>query len=152
MQPNDVFERDYVATVTRLEAKLQGLARVARIDTELTRNFWRGRIDPHAVNACRLELIVYRSQHYDITIGPETYEGRMVQSLGTFEGLLDAISSGHVITRRWRSATTGALIRVETRVSMADGSVWQDSHEHCPSSSDALEMRDHHYVAYARAH
>ena len=150
MQPNDIFERAYVKTVADLEAAMQRLAPVARIDHETTRGFWRGRVDPKAINACRFEVILYRAQKFDITIGPETYEARKITSLAVFMPILDALTHGRVITRRWSSAATGAPIKVETLVTLADGQTWQDHSDHLTSADDRLEKRDHHYVAYAR--
>ena len=150
MQPNDVFERSYVKTIAELETAMRALEPVAAIDHETTRGFWRGRVDPHAINACRFEVILYRAQMFDITLGPETYEGRKVANLAVFVPILVALAQGHVVTRRWSSTVTGAPVLTETLVSLAGGLLWQDRHELLLVASERLEKRDMHYVAYAR--
>ncbi len=150
MQPNDVFERSYVKTIAELETAMRALADVAAIDHETTRGFWRGRVDPHAINACRFEVILYRAQMFDITLGLETYEARKVESLAVFMPILQALAKGHVITRRWSSTVTGAPVLVETLVTLADGAIWQDRHELLPVASERLEKRDMHFVAFSR--
>ena len=152
MQPNDVFERAYVKTVAELEAAMARLSHVAVTDHETARDFWRGRIDPHAANACPFEVILYRAQTFDMTVGPETYEARKIDSLDVFVPILEALSHGRIITRRWSSAVSGAPVRVETLVTLPGDVIWQDHRQIAAFAADAqIERRDCHFVAYERA-
>ena len=154
MLPNDVFERQYDQAILALQASMSRLAPFALIDSEATRDFWRGRVHPFAVNACPFEIILHRRQRYDITIGPETYEERTISSVAIFAPLLEAVAGANLIVRRWKSAMSGAAVAVETLVTLADGSLWRDRRDTILGtlgSETTLVRDDQHFVPYKRA-
>lgn len=155
MLANDIFEREYAAIVEGLGTAMQRFADVAAVDIETAREFWRGRLQPAAVNACPFEIIVHRAQIVDLTIGPETYERQPIPSLGALVPLIQAIGEGRAITRRWFAQSSGAPVAVETLVRLDPETVWHNRRAILDYGLEAgaagTERRDQHYVAYRRA-
>lgn len=156
MLQDDAFRAGLRAAIGRIKESLARLTSVARIDETETASYWRIAVEPHAENACPFELIVHlERQSFDIVIGPESYEGCSIDDSALLPAMVDSIANGDVITRRWRSANTGAPYSVETIVPLADGSDWQRSRlqgpvaRAIPSASRICE--DHRYAPYARA-
>ena len=75
-------------------------------------------------------------------------------SLDLLLPLLEAITAGRVVQRRWISRATGACRAVESIVTLADGTQWRDGRttgsvaEAVPR--DETERHDHHFLPYRR--
>lgn len=156
MLPDDSFRARLRSAIGEIKARLARLASVARIDETETGGYWRIAVEPAAQNACLFELIVhFERQSFDIVIGPESYENCPIDDAALLPAMVDAIVNGDVITRRWRSANTGAPHSVDTIVPLPDGSDWHRSRLEgdlarvIPPASRVSE--DHCYAPYARA-
>lgn len=101
---------------------------------------------PAAREACAFELSLRPDQHFDIAIGPETYEDLPVSSVSLFRDLAVAISTGDVVTREILSAVTGRRLSVETRVSIGRDLVWSRSRLLAPSLPEQISYIDRHYL------
>jgi hypothetical protein len=67
---------------------------------------------------------MHRNQRCDLNIGDETYENLVTGDPARWQLILQAIAAAHVVTHRWTTTATNTLTRIETIVSLADGSVW----------------------------
>ena len=155
MLQDDTFRARLRAVIGQIKTTLARLASVARLDETETGTYWRISIEPAAANACPFELIVhFEQQLFDIVIGPESYESCPIDDGALLPAMVEAIVNGDVITRRWRSANTGAPHSVDTIVPLPDGSDWQRSRlegavaRAIPAASRISE--DHRYAPYAR--
>jgi hypothetical protein len=124
MQPLDSFARAYDAAVANLDRWVDAQKDVARVEREQTATFWRARLTPTAYNAAPVELILHRSQRCDLSIGHETYENRPTGDPARWQNVLDAISEGHATVLHWRTCATNTLAKIETVVTLADGSTF----------------------------
>lgn len=153
MLSDDVYKTRYRTTVAALEAWLDGLRPVAAIEIARDDGSWRVSVLPHSAEACPFEIVLRADQHFDIGIGPETYEDQPVETLDLFQPLLTAITRAEVVTSSWSTAATGALVMVATRVTPAQGKRWFRSRTigSIGRAADTHLIReDHHYVPYAR--
>jgi hypothetical protein len=156
MLPDDTFRARVRSAAGQIRTTLARLANVARTDETETGGYWRIAAEPAAANACPFELIVhFDRQAFDIVIGPESYESCPAEDPALLPAMVEAIVNGDVITRRWRSANTGAPHSVDTIVPLPDGSDWERSRlegtiaRAIPRASRISE--DHRYTPYARA-
>ena len=91
---------------------------------------------------------------YDFRFGVATRETdvngvamtRTLESLDRLVVMLERITDGHVIQRRWISAATGAPQSIETLVSLGQDAIWRGGSE---ANGDA-ERRDRHFLPYRR--
>jgi hypothetical protein len=155
MLPDDTYRTTYQATIRLLEQWLATQNDVAEVEVERADGSWRARVTPHAANACPFELALRTDQHYDISVGSETYEDQPVDSLSVFPELLAAITEGRVIRRQLASAATGTVRAIETIVSAGDGTEWSGRRTFngplpVPANGDMV-VHDRHYVPYTRA-
>ena len=150
MLPTDVFVRGFDKTVADMRAWLGARRGAARVEEETAPTYWRCAMSPVIAGACPVELILHRDQRFDITIGTETYEGRLIENIAVFLPLLDAIAEGRVVTRQSFSTRTGAPAGVETLVTLSHGATWTARRAGLASTDGALETRDRYYVPYDR--
>ncbi len=152
MLPDDTFRVELEHTVRAVEAWCRGLADVATFESETADSFWRMRCRPKAPSACPVEVIVRRSQVWDLDIGPETYETMAGQPLATLMPLLDAIAAGRVITRTVRSPVTGRPLSVHTIIAPGEPGEWQRARtiDEAPAGT-ATVHQDRRYVPYRQA-
>jgi hypothetical protein len=151
MLPDDTYRASYQATIRTLELWLTGQQAVADVEVSRADGSWRARVTPHAANACPFELALRTDQHYDLSIGTETYEDQPIDSLSLFPDLLEGIAAGHVISRRLASAATGTVQVIETIVSPGDGIEWSGRRTLIRAPTADVVVFDRHYVAYSRA-
>ncbi|MEQ1712669.1 MAG: hypothetical protein ABL908_14885, partial [Hyphomicrobium sp.] len=116
-------------------------------------DFWKMSVTPAVSAACPFELMLRADQHFDIVVAGELFEDQSVASLELFLPLVDAIAAGRVIQRHTESVATGASLAVETRVSLADGSLWSRTRGlpggELINAADAA-IRDRHFRPYRR--
>jgi hypothetical protein len=154
MLPTDTYRASYQATIRTLEQWLGTQQDVADVEVARADGSWRARVIPHAANACPFELALRTDQHYDLSVGSETYEDQPINNLSLFPDLLAAIAAGRVISRRFASAATGTVQAIETIVSPGDGIEWSGRRTFsstAPAESEVV-VHDRHYVAYARSY
>ena len=123
------------------------------VDDELPA-YWRLAARPHLGSACPFDLILHESAAFDVTIGPETYDGLPVSDLALFGPLLAAIAEGKVITRTWSTVGTGQVRRVETIVQPNGCEMWRQVRDEPAFAAVPLEAcvrHDRHYTPFTRA-
>jgi hypothetical protein len=151
MLPDDTYRTNYLTTIRALELWLTTQQAVADVEVARADGSWRTRVIPHAANACPFELALRADQHYDLSIGGETYEDQPIDNLALFPDLLEAIAAGQVISRRLASTSTGALQAIETIVTSGDGVEWSGRRTFAGTPAADVVIFDRHYVAYSRA-
>ena len=154
MLPNDAMYSRLRATIESLRYWVPTIADVARVAESETPAQWKVAITPNIESACPLELALGSTQRYTLTIAGESYSDRAIVSLDLFLPLLEAISEGRVVQRRWVSLATGAVRAIETIVTLADGSTWRDGRTLeavvAAIPRESTERHDRHFLPYRR--
>lgn len=151
MRPDDAYLSRLQYTITALRYWAPSIADTADIDESETADHWRLAVAPKLRAACPFELIIRADRNYDIGIAGQDYEARPVASLDLFAPLLEAITSGAVLQRRWFSTSTGLPRAIETVVILGDGRRW-----HGTDAGDAdltltgAECTNHYFLPYRR--
>ena len=153
MQPQDTFNRDFDAATAVLDRWLQSLDDVAAVDRENTQGYWRARLNPLEPNTCPAELMLSRSQTFDLDVGPEGLANQPVSGFALFLPLLQAVAGGHVVHRTWSALATGSALTSEIMVPLADGHQWSARrilNAGTVATEQTAVARDHVYVPYRR--
>jgi hypothetical protein len=154
MFSDDVYRAKLAATFENLKHQAAPLADVALIDAAASPHFIKLALVPHAPNACAVEVMVRADQLYDIALGTEFYEDCPVEDFDLFGSILQAVSTGAVIQRRYVSRATGTERAVETLVQLPGGKVWRKGHLHTPVAEAVSEAEtvfaDRSFVPYRR--
>lgn len=154
MVSDDVYRSRLELMVASLRYWVPQIKDVARVETVEADDYFRLTVAPGIFNACPFELVLRSDQHHDWSIAGETYEDLKVTSFDTFLPMVEAITEGNVVQRRWFSAVTGTERRVETIVTLEDGRFWLDGRT-LPGApaheiNGALIRLDHQFVPYHR--
>lgn len=153
MLSDDVYRSQLSRTFADLVRETATLTDVAEVTHAQTGEYVRLSLLPYAHGACPVEVMLRADQFYDIAIGSEFYEDCRIEALGTFLPLIDAITHGHVVQRRYLSAVTDAELALETLVVLPDGQTWRKGHAF-PGSPDPASERvvceDRRFVPYRR--
>jgi hypothetical protein len=107
---------------------------------------WTLSIIPKVASACPVAITLRESGRFDIVIAGEDYADRGLGSLDQIVTLLERITDGRVVQRRWVSRATGAETGVETMVALGEGLVWRNG----PEPDGGSERRDRHFLPYRR--
>lgn len=159
MLPQDQFDRRFDDLVASLTAWSDALRDAAEVATEATQTYWRLRLDPQAAGACPAEIILYRTQTYDMMIGQESYEGLPLDAIETVQQALAAIARGEVMTRMTRSAATDQLMAVTTVVGHEASPLFErtrslshplSSAAPCTAAMSEAVTHRRHYTPYRR--
>lgn len=104
---------------------------------------------PSTPGACPVELLLRNDGLFDLEVGGISYEAQELGARTALIDLLEGITAGQVIQRRFYNPATGAPVGVETRIRLPDGSYWRagDMAEMLPG---AMSVRDRHYLPYRR--
>ncbi len=124
LKPDDVFRAELALTTDHLKMWANSLHACATVELRNAPGFWSLEVAPLAQGACPFELMLRADQRYDLAIAGEYYEDRPITDISIFAGLAKSIASGHVSRVSIRSALTGALQSLETRISLSDGTYW----------------------------
>ena len=125
MQSDDQFRLAFDAAIARLAAWADTYSDSATVQTESVGQYWRLSLAPQAANACPVEVILHRdTQSFDIQLGSETYECNRIEAFEIFDQILAAVVDGRVVTRHLASANSGAVVAIETGVSLTDTADW----------------------------
>lgn len=124
MIAEDVFRSRLQATIASLRYWVPAIADAARIEQTEGHDFWKLSVFPTVAAACPFELMLRTDQQFDLSIAGEVFEDQPVSSLDLFLPLVEAITAGHLIQRATASTATAAPLSIETRVTLADGTVW----------------------------
>jgi hypothetical protein len=154
MSGEDSFRYRLWATVESLRYWAPAIADVARVDESETTASWSVVITPYVARACPMELTLKATRLFDMTIAGESYRDRSLDVLDFILPLIESVTEGRVIQRKWVSVATGAVRSVETIVTLEDGSVWTEGRTLAPVGSaipeDATERHDRHFLPYRR--
>lgn len=104
-------------------------------------------ITPRTEGGCPVAVTLAETGRLDLTIAGETYTDRALETLDQLLPLIERITEGHVVQRRWASRATGAAQGIETIVALGPGRVWRDGF--MAPGSDAFSQ-DHHFLPYRR--
>lgn len=135
------------ATVTQLRYWLPTIADVAHVSEAEQGASWQFSITPRIDGACPVAITLHETGSLDFVIAGETYEGRTLKLLDQLLPMVERITEGHVVQRRWTSPATGRLCGIETVVSLAPGQVWNAG---MTTAAGDLESHDHHFLPYRR--
>lgn len=135
------------ATVAQLRYWLPTIADVAHVSETEAAGGWRFSLVPRTSGGCPVAVTVLESGQIDFTIAGETYEGRALEKLDQLLPLVERITEGAVIQRRWSSRMTGGHLGIETIVHMGPARVWRDG---LTAASADAESHDHHFLPYRR--
>ncbi len=151
---HDVYRSRLQAVIESLRYWIPSVADAARVEELETPEFWKMIVTPRTAGGCPFELLLRSDRKFDIIIGGEIYEDLDMMPFEDFLPLVEAISQGRVVQRRWTSITTGALREVETIVTFANGSIWSRSRiEKAVADTiprEAAERNDRHFLPYRR--
>ncbi|WP_439542228.1 hypothetical protein [Hyphomicrobium sp.] len=145
--PNDFASTPVSATIEQLRYWAPTIKDVARvIESDGPGDGWTLSIVPSVVTACPVAITLQPSGRFDILIAGETYTDRALGSLDQIVALLERITDGGVVQRRWVSCATGIETGVETMVPLGTGLVWRNG----PEPDEESERRDRHFLPYRR--
>ncbi|MEZ5843026.1 MAG: hypothetical protein R3D27_04760 [Hyphomicrobiaceae bacterium] len=127
------------------------LSPFAEARTSEADGYWRLTLAPRAANACPLDLFLRFDQLVDIAIGPEVAEDLAAGDLALYPRIVSAVTEGRVVTRNRQAAATGAILGVETRITLDDGTLWHHERPtaiaHLLGAVPVIDC-DNHYVPY----
>lgn len=135
------------ATIAQLRYWMPTIADVAHVVEREEGEGWRFALTPRTEGGCPVAITLAGTGRLDLTIAGETYEDRSLDTLDQLLPLIERITEGHVIQRRWASRATGAPRGIETIVSLGPGRVWRDG---LASSEGDAFAHDHHFLPYRR--
>lgn len=153
MTDDDAFLSRLQATIAALRYWVPSVSDTARIEERDAGGTWELVVRPLFKAACPFTLKLASDHTWGLAINGVTYDGQQIETLDIFVPLVEAISEGRVVHRRWLSANTGAETKVETIIDLGNGRIWSGEHHRPgPSGSSPLEVvrRDHHFLAYRR--
>jgi hypothetical protein len=154
MHPDHAVRSRVEATVESLRYWVPTIADVARATESQSPGYWRLAMEPNVAGACPFEMTLHDDQHFDLVLGSEFYEDRVLSSLEILLPVLQSVTEGRIVQRRWFSSATGAERAVETIITLADGSVWRDGRTNETVAAaiprEATERHDHVFLPYRR--
>jgi len=134
------------ATIEQLRYWVPTIKDVAHVFEGNEDECWLLSIEPVVAAACPVALALRETGRFDIAIAGETYEDRLVGKLEELVLLLERITQGQIIQRRWVSSVTGVERGIETIILLGDGAVWRDG----PEPDGYGERHDRHFLPYRR--
>ncbi|MDX2287372.1 MAG: hypothetical protein NW217_00935 [Hyphomicrobiaceae bacterium] len=155
MHPDDMYRAQRITTITALRYWAPTVRDCAHVTEEEPGGYWRLRVIPFAAGACPFELILLEDRFYSLMLDGRGYEDMPVARLQMMVPLVEAIANGDVARGLTTSTTTGRLLAITDRVTMADGSVWTQSEvvEHgwdAGTAADDTIERIRRYLPYHR--
>ena len=152
MLPEDVFRARLDRAIAGLRQWRDAHADCVRAEEEETAGYWRLAVRPLAAGACPVEMVLHHQQTCDLAIGGEYYEDRSADEIERLLPLAEAIAAGRVLTRRQKSANTGACLAIGTHIRLPGGQVWQAERWLRPDivTPRALIREDRWYLPYRR--
>ena len=124
MSSDDVFRQHLENVIGDLERWSAGYHDVADLKISATAAYWKLSVRPFMTGACPFEILLQASRSFSLDIAGEVYEDKPFDRFDFFLHLSRAIVAGHVARIETRSALTGALETIETRVELEDGWAW----------------------------
>ena len=154
MYSDEVYRRRQEAIIAELELWSAGLRDVAAVEANATPGYWTLSVSPKMPGACAFAILLDAHQRCSLNIAGETYDDKPFDRDGFFAMLARAIVAGHVERIETRSALTGALETIETRVELEDGWAWIGERRVSPRGTRKLEgaqeIRSRRFLPYRR--
>jgi hypothetical protein len=149
----DVYHARLRAVIESLRYWMPSVADCARVEETEAAGYWKMGVTPRTQGACPFELIMRGDQRFDLMIGGETFEDLEIPFEDVMP-LVDSISAGRVVQRRWISVATAALRDVETIVTFDNGRTWTGSRSAKPvpghAHAQSCEKSDRVFLPYRR--
>ncbi|HEX2841919.1 hypothetical protein [Hyphomicrobium sp.] len=146
MTPDGYRPPSVEATIEQIRYWVPTITDVARVYEGKDDEGWLLSIEPHIDAACPVAISLKDGGRFDISIAGEHYDDRILEDLDRIVLLLERITDGKVIQRRWVSTATGAYRGMETIVTLGPGMIWRDGLE----PDGGAEHRDRHFLPYRR--
>lgn len=135
------------ATIEQLRYWVPTITDVARVAERAgSGDGWTLSIEPRVAAACPVTITLKETGRFDLVVAGERYADCALGALDQIVHLLERITDGQVIQRRWVSMATGADQGVETLVRLGSGLVWRDGAE----PDGGAEHHDRHFLPYRR--
>jgi hypothetical protein len=153
MVADDLFRSRLQATIADLRQWGATVSHATHMEQTEGHDFWKLAVTPLVHAACPFELVLRMDQKYDISIAGETYEDLPIGRLELFLPLITAIASGKAVQRHTLSASTEALLAVETLVPLPHGETWSKRREiaGAPNApTDETLINDRYFLPYTR--
>ena len=140
-----------IASLRYWVPSIKDAARVVESEASGT---WQIAVRPLFKEACPFVLKLSTGMSYAITLDGNAYPERPIESLDSLLPLVEAITDGHVVRRRWLSPNTGVAYQVETIVKLANGAIWRgllkDPNTGPGQDPEYGIQQDRHYLPYRR--
>lgn len=146
IEPKGFHPSAVQATIEQLRYWVPTIKDVARVFEGKDEAHFLLSIEPKVSGACPVAIAIRDNGRFDLAVAGETYEDRVLASLDQIVILLERITEGQVVQRRWASTATGAPLTVETLVKLGAEHVWRDG----IAGGDGCERRDRHFLPYRR--
>jgi hypothetical protein len=146
IQPQEFHPSAVQATIEQLRYWVPTIKDVARVFEGKDEEHFLLSIEPKVSGACPVAIAIRGNGRFDLAVAGETYEDRVLSSLDEIVVLLERITEGHVVQRRWMSTTTGVPLAVETLIRLGADNIWRDG----IAAGDGGERRDRHFLPYRR--
>lgn len=124
MHSDDVFRARLNEVITELEQWGHSQRDVATIESAAAAAFWEMAVTPNLRGACPFGVLFRPDQRFTLALGDEIYEDKPFDRFDFFIMLARAVAAGKVDMLETRSALTGTLEKIETRVELEDGWAW----------------------------
>ncbi len=124
MHADDVFRARLNEVITELEQWGHAQRDVATIESAAAAAFWEMAVTPNLKGACPFGVLFRPDQRFTLALGDEIYEDKPFDRFDFFIMLARAVAAGKIDMLETRSALTGTLEKIETRVELEDGWAW----------------------------
>lgn len=150
---DDAFISRLQATIAALRYWVPAISDAARVEERDADGSWQVSVRPLFKAACPFTLALSSDRTWGLAINGVSYDKQPIETLEMFQPLVEAISEGRVVHRRWLSAKTGLETCVETIVDLGGGQTWTGEHftsTILPAADGDLICEDHHFLPYRR--
>jgi hypothetical protein len=150
--PEEAFRSLLATAIESLRYWRPTVFDAARVEEAELTHGWRLSSAPLMVGACPFSVTLRSDRLVDLTVAGETYGGLSFDDYDDVLRLMEAIAGGNVVQRRYHSVTTGALLDVETVVTLADGKTWKSRRAGSSPAARGIEpeTRERHFLPYRR--
>lgn len=154
MYPDDVFRQRLDEVIGALEAWGAQNRDCASVEIAQAPTYWKLSVRPNMPGAATFDILLQATQRFSLAVAGEVYEDKTIDRFDFFPMLVRAIAEGHAERIETRSALTGALEVIETRIELEDGWAWIGERRVTPRSArkidSAQEIRKRRYLPYRR--
>lgn len=153
MSDDDAFRSRLQVTIAALRYWVPAVSDAARIEERDSDGAWHLTVRPLFKAACPFTLTLSTNRTWGLSINGVTYSDQPIETLDMFQPLVEAISEGRVVHRRWISVNTGLETQVETIVDLGNDQTWTGEHfivGQPHRGDEGVVSQDHHFLPYRR--